>query len=266
MPWYFYNKTGTIVSPRNEGVLSTGSITLSPVPYTGTAPDGFLFCNGQQVSKATYVDLFAEIGGIFGFSDATVFTVPDLRTRMPRGIISSASGIGVAPFNNTFPYAFAAGSGGSKTHTHSLPDHTHAVSLNHGHTMPTHVHSFPLHTHTFANHQHAAGGLTIGNSNSIKANADTREDNQYYPQLAVTDETPVPGRHNHGGNVAGETGLVDSTSGSVSNNSGPNSGNASTSALNTTNVVAASGLGGAAVSSPVSQYPPYYTLSFLIKT
>jgi len=51
--------------------------------YAGaTAPDGWLRCHGQAVSRTVYVDLFVAIGTAYGPGDgATSFNLPDLRGR-----------------------------------------------------------------------------------------------------------------------------------------------------------------------------------------
>ena len=57
------------------------------MPYAGaTAPDGWLLCHGQAVSRTTYADLFAAIGTAYGPGDgSTTFNVPDLRGRVAAG-------------------------------------------------------------------------------------------------------------------------------------------------------------------------------------
>ena len=63
--------------------LAVGSI----VPFGGsTAPSGFLLCNGAEVLKTTYAELYAVIGDAFGTaSDNTKFKLPDLREAVPKG-------------------------------------------------------------------------------------------------------------------------------------------------------------------------------------
>ncbi len=52
----------------------------------GSPPSGWLVCNGQAVSRATYSDLFTEIGTAFGNGDgSTTFNLPDLRNRFAMG-------------------------------------------------------------------------------------------------------------------------------------------------------------------------------------
>lgn len=55
--------------------------------FTGTAPTGWLLCNGDAVSRTTYAALFAVIGTTFGTGDgSTTFNVPDFRGRVPAGV------------------------------------------------------------------------------------------------------------------------------------------------------------------------------------
>lgn len=56
-------------------------------PFAGTvAPNGFLLCYGQAVSRTTYAALFATIGTTYGAGDgSTTFNVPDLRGRAIAG-------------------------------------------------------------------------------------------------------------------------------------------------------------------------------------
>ena len=53
----------------------------SEYPET-TVPTGYLQCDGSMVSKATYPSLFALIGTTFGADTATMFTLPDLPSRV----------------------------------------------------------------------------------------------------------------------------------------------------------------------------------------
>lgn len=55
--------------------------------YGGTtAPDGWLLCQGQAISRTDYADLFAVIGTAYGSGDgSTTFNVPDMRESVPKG-------------------------------------------------------------------------------------------------------------------------------------------------------------------------------------
>ena len=51
-----------------------------------TAPEGWLLCQGQALSRTTYKDLFDVIGTAFGSGDgSTTFNLPDLRGEFLRG-------------------------------------------------------------------------------------------------------------------------------------------------------------------------------------
>ena len=54
-----------------------------------TAPSGYLACDGTDVSRATYDDLYAAIGDTYGSGDgASTFGLPDLRGEFVRGVDS----------------------------------------------------------------------------------------------------------------------------------------------------------------------------------
>lgn len=81
----------TVVGDVNATVVKQGTYRLIPagvtVPYAAAAaPDGWLLCYGQAVSRTTYADLFTAIGETYGAGDAsTTFNLPDLRGRVVAG-------------------------------------------------------------------------------------------------------------------------------------------------------------------------------------
>jgi hypothetical protein len=77
--------TGTTTGVSN---VLTGSIQMWP---TGTAPSGYLLCNGSAVSAGTYPDLFSVVGYTFGGS-AGSFLLPNYTNRMPYGTTVGATG------------------------------------------------------------------------------------------------------------------------------------------------------------------------------
>lgn len=77
---------GTIDSDAatvGQAALPVGTI----IDYAGaSAPDGYLLCFGQAVSRVTYAKLFAVIGTTFGTGNgSTTFNLPDLRGRVIAG-------------------------------------------------------------------------------------------------------------------------------------------------------------------------------------
>ena len=87
-----------------------------------TAPNGFLICDGSEISRTTYSSLFAAIGTIYGAGDnSTTFNIPNISGRVAIGS-SVAHTVGTT--------------GGEETHTlltNELPVHSHTIP-SHGHT------------------------------------------------------------------------------------------------------------------------------------
>ncbi len=92
------------VPVHNHSGASQGGATLSAHVPSGrisffgysaqpaTASD-WLECNGQNVSRATFANLFAAIGVTWGAGDgATTFTLPDFRRRVPVGMGGAGTG------------------------------------------------------------------------------------------------------------------------------------------------------------------------------
>ena len=129
---YVDTQTATAIA-----VYPPGSVSM----YAGSsAPTGFLLCQGQNVSRATYADLFAAIGTNYGTGDgSSTFGLPDLRSKFPVGL-------GTASWSNALNET-----GGSST----------AINVSHTHTMPTHIHTMPTHFHTMPSHSHGAGTYTV---------------------------------------------------------------------------------------------------------
>jgi len=69
--------------------LASGAANLTgeiKIWSTGTAPSGWLECDGDAIDRTTYATLFGVIGETFGQGDnATTFNIPDFRGRFLRG-------------------------------------------------------------------------------------------------------------------------------------------------------------------------------------
>lgn len=60
-----------------------GSVSAFAMP---TPPEGWLVCDGSEVSRADYADLYATIGTVWGDGDQiSTFNLPDLRGEFLRG-------------------------------------------------------------------------------------------------------------------------------------------------------------------------------------
>lgn len=77
------NKISEILDKVNKKTVETGDILI--ITHNNIR-DGFLLCNGANVSRTDYADLFSVIGTTFGAGDgSTTFTLPDMRNRYPIG-------------------------------------------------------------------------------------------------------------------------------------------------------------------------------------
>lgn len=83
-----YTLVNIIDSYDTENILYADMPIGTIVPFGGSsAPTMFLLCDGSEVAKATYPELYEVIGDVFGTaSDATMFCLPDLRECVPVGV------------------------------------------------------------------------------------------------------------------------------------------------------------------------------------
>jgi microcystin-dependent protein len=106
---------------------------------SNSIPTGWLTCQGQEVSRTTYADLFAVIGTTYGVGDgATTFDLPDLVHRYPRGVEFPASTDGVGRGSPVELGDTAPDIGGS---TFTFTEDDERIILS-GH-LPTHEHLLP---------------------------------------------------------------------------------------------------------------------------
>jgi microcystin-dependent protein len=112
-----------------EGV-NTGII----IPWSSAAiPSGFLECNGQAVSQATYAALFAVIGTTYGNPGGGNFNVPDLtdRTVVNKSNTKSLAQTGGA--NTVVPTGNLSGTVANTTlSTAQIPSHSHTGTVQMG--------------------------------------------------------------------------------------------------------------------------------------
>ena len=101
-----------------------------------SVPDGWLLCDGRDVSRTTYAALWQKIGTIWGAGNgSSTFNLPNLRKRMLLGklydsAVSTAFDV-VGETGGDFDHLHATGAGGA--HTHTLSGSTGAgTSHSHG--------------------------------------------------------------------------------------------------------------------------------------
>jgi len=104
-----------------------GAIVMWP---TGTAPDGWLLCNGQAVSRTQYSALYNVITTTFGAGNgSTTFNLPNFTGRSPQGPDASASEAVATPV-------------GVKLQT-NVPQHRHAITVRDPGAASPYVRSAP---------------------------------------------------------------------------------------------------------------------------
>ncbi|CDK99463.1 exported protein of unknown function [Magnetospirillum gryphiswaldense MSR-1 v2] len=121
---------------------SGSSPTGSLIQFAGSAaPEGWLLCDGNAVSRSTYAALFAVVGTVYGVGDgATTFALPDLRGRAAIG-----AGQGTSLTNRTLGDKV-----GAETHVLSVAE------------MPSHSHNYESHRPSSG-----AGGPVLGSSDGV---------------------------------------------------------------------------------------------------
>lgn len=90
---YYTTKLKLEMQKKINSALPLGSI----IPFAGSQnklPSTYLFCDGSEVSRAEYADLFNIIGTMYGEGDgSTTFNLPNLTGRVPVGSDDSDSSL-----------------------------------------------------------------------------------------------------------------------------------------------------------------------------
>jgi microcystin-dependent protein len=108
------------------------AITGTIIMYTGTtAPTGYLFCDGSQVSTTTYAALYALIGSLYanGATPTTGnFFLPNFESTMPIGSqTTSLTGITIDAGQNSVVYFPNIYGGGAYINSNQLAPHSHSI-------------------------------------------------------------------------------------------------------------------------------------------
>jgi microcystin-dependent protein len=150
-------QTGGTTRLDSSGVLQNISNMVGLVlPFAGSsAPTGWLFCQGQAVSRTTYSALFTVIGSTYGVGDgSTTFNLPDLKGRVAVG----------AGSNTGLSNRVLAATGGEENHLMTvaeMPSHNHGGTS--GATDLSHTHSFNMYGGSFTD-GNAAASIFTGHS------------------------------------------------------------------------------------------------------
>lgn len=166
---------GTTLINGGAVVDGKGIPTATIIPWTdGTVPTGFLECDGSNVSRTTYADLFAVVGTTYGSGDgSTTFGLPDLQDKIAVGKSGTKALASTGGAENQTP-------AGNLSVSVSVSNHT----LNSG--------QMPQHRHTVRKSRIAAGTGWYGT---------------YFQQVSPnTQNSSYAGSsqsHNHGNNASG---------------------------------------------------------------
>lgn len=136
------------------GGVPVGSIVVYGSPV---CPAGWLICDGSEISRTSYAELFSAIGTIWGDGDGlTTFNLPDLRGRGP---IGKGQGSGLTN-------RIVGDMGGEEQHTltvNEIPPHSHDIKANDGTPGP---YSWLLHNLINAQHTHTRTTESTGGGQS----------------------------------------------------------------------------------------------------
>lgn len=173
---YVKNSTGSWLelAQNNGPQVPIGSVVGWAL--TSSVPTGWLECDGSNVSRTTYAELFAVIGTTYGTGDgSTTFGLPDFNGKHLRGTTNTGllgTNVGSDSVNVPVPqHSHSMGHDHGMQHYHSV-DHGHNTSVgnqsaNHTHSHP-HVHNATTgnqsanHTHGIT-HNHTANVSNSGN-------------------------------------------------------------------------------------------------------
>ena len=109
-----------------------GIPTATIVPWTSASvPSGFLECNGADVSRSTYADLFAIIGTTYGTGDgSSTFGLPDLQDNVPVGKSNNKTLASTGGANTVTSTGNISGSTANATlSTPQLASHSHPFGV-----------------------------------------------------------------------------------------------------------------------------------------
>lgn len=153
--------------------VNTGII----VPWSDSSiPSGFLECDGTNVSRTTYADLFAVIGTTYGAGDgSTTFGLPDLidkccQNESPTKTLATSGGANTTDTTGNV----SANLGNTTISTSTMAPHTHNQSATSGSRFGGPEPSYSRGTKAGSPstggggaHNHPFSGNFTGNSNSV---------------------------------------------------------------------------------------------------
>ena len=151
-----------------------GIPTATIVPWSSSSvPTGFLECNGANVSRSTYADLFGIIGTTYGNGDgSSTFGLPDLQDNVaigksPSKALASTGGANTTPVT---PAGNISGSTANATlSTSQLASHNHPLPFFSGVSAPSRS-GVPARQNAFPPISTGNQGSGSGHSHNMSAN------------------------------------------------------------------------------------------------
>ena len=126
---------GTLVNENFDKIDVTSMTGIVQLYAGSTAPNGWLICNGQEVSRTTYAALFAVIGTTYGAGDgSTTFNVPNLVNKTVRGSnsLGKTGGADTVTLSTANLPAHSHGAGSLTIAEAGLHNHTVGLSNRNG--------------------------------------------------------------------------------------------------------------------------------------
>ena len=150
------------------------------------APNGWLVCNGDTISRSAYSNLFKVIGTTYGVGNSnTTFTLPDMRGRCPIGVGTGASLTARTLGSNVGAETATLSEANMASHTHATTVGTQ--SANHTHTGTSGTVSAD-HTHGWGRNVGSSGsyGLRDGANRSSNGTPNMQAANQDHTHGTTT--------------------------------------------------------------------------------
>lgn len=252
---YYVQYSTALNSGNGAWLLSNPSVRAGDpgdIKFTAAsvAPEGWLLCYGQAVSRTEYADLFAAVGTTYGAGNgSTTFNVPDGRGRAPAG--KDNMGGSSANRLSTISGNTLGATGGDQSHTLTIaqmPAHNHGGATGaagtHNHTISGTANSAGAHSHSGSTNSAGAHDHTLtrnragigGDDGPSAPTWNVKQFNAYGPFAAGTStdgahshtiSTNTTGAHTHSlsGSTSTETshthGIASQGSGQAHNNVQP---------------------------------------------
>ena len=182
----FRQGVGLLKQSRNTLVGDLAVPIGAILPFAGSVvPDGYLLCDGSEVERTKYTELYDVIGNTYGIPSLGVntFKIPDLRGRFPLGKDNMDNG-------NTVPTSLGnfvdAGGGNVDRVEGTAADNLGGVGGSEGNSLtvnnlPNHEHNMQGNTGTQYYATRSATGVPL-DTNSFSGKGPTQAGQmQYYP-------------------------------------------------------------------------------------